>query len=166
MATEEKKTTGSEMKKVEPARALRPFEDMDRLFDKFMSRGWFSPFQMEWPTLPASAMPFEGKTPNVDVIDRDDDVVVKAELPGVDKKDIDISVTQNTVTIKGKTSHEHKEEKGDYYRCEISRGSYSRTLSLPADVDEEKAKAVYKDGILELVLPKLKKSKRHSIKVE
>jgi HSP20 family protein len=100
------------------------------------------------------------------VIDRDNEVVVKAELPGVDKKDIDISVTQNTVTIKGTTSHEEKEEKGDYYRCEISRGSYSRTLSLPADVDEEKTKAEFKDGILELTMPKKKKSKRHTIKVE
>jgi HSP20 family protein len=100
------------------------------------------------------------------VIERDDAVIVKAELPGVDKKDIDVSVTSNTVTIKGSTSHEEKEEKGDYYRCEMSRGSYSRTLSLPADVDEGKAKAKLKDGILELTLPKVKKSKRQSIKVE
>jgi HSP20 family protein len=93
-------------------------------------------------------------------------VIVKAELPGVDKKDLDISVTQNTVTIKGTTSHEEKEEKGDYYRCEMSHGSYSRTLSLPADVDEKKSKAKFKNGVLELTLPKLKKSKRHTVKVE
>ena len=74
------------------------------------------------------ATPYEGKTPSVDVIERDNEIMVKAELPGVDKKDLDISVTSNTVTIKGSTSHEEKEEKGDYYRCEISRGSYSRTL--------------------------------------
>jgi len=166
MATEMKKASKSEVQKVEPARAVSPFEEMDRLFDNFMTRNWFSPFQMEWPALPKTSMPFEGRTPHVDVIDRDDEVVVKAELPGVNKKDLEISMTQNTVTIKGHTSHEEKEEKGNYYRCEMTRGSYARTLSLPADVDEDKAKASFKDGILELTLPKLKKSKRRTIQVE
>jgi len=75
-------------------------------------------------------------------------------------------VTKNTVTIKGSTSHEEKEEKGDYYRSEMSRGSYSRTLALPSDVEADKAKAKFKDGVLELTLPKLKKAKRRSVKVE
>ncbi|MDH5370756.1 MAG: Hsp20/alpha crystallin family protein [Gammaproteobacteria bacterium] len=68
--------------------------------------------------------------------------------------------------MKGSTSHEEKEEKGDYYRSEISRGNYSRTLSLPAEVDEGKTKAKFKNGILKLTLPKLKKSKRHNVKIE
>jgi len=103
--------------------------------------------------------------PRVDIVDRDDELVVKAESPGVDKKDLDISVTDNAVTIKGSTSHEEKEEKGDYYRCEISSGAYSRTLVLPSEVEADKAKANFKDGVLELTLPKLKKAKRHTIKV-
>lgn len=165
MAKEEKKESKQEVQKVEPAQVMSPFEEMERMFDDYFSRGWMRPFRMDWPSFPKMKA-FEGKIPSVDVIDRDNEVIIKAELPGVDKKDIDISVTANTVTIKGSTSHEEKEEKGDYYRCEISRGSYSRTLSLPADVDEEKTKAKFKDGILELTLPKLKKSKRHTIKVE
>ncbi len=80
-------------------------------------------------------------------------MVVKAELPGVDKKAPDISVNSSSVTIKGKASHEEKEEKGDYYHCEISRGEYSRTLPLPAEVDEGKVEAKFKDGILELTMP-------------
>ena len=132
----------------------------------YFSQGWLRPFHTQWPSFSRQAQPFEGKSPSVDVIDRDDVIIVKAELPGVDKKDINVSVTSNTVTIKGSTRHEEKEEKGDFYRCEISRGSYSRTLSLPAEVDEEKTKAKVKDGILELTLPKLTKSKRHSVKVE
>ena len=166
MAKVEKKESKQEVQKVEPAHAMSPFEEMERMFDNYFSRGWLRPFSMEWPSFPKGAAPFEGKTPKVDVIDRDNEVMVKAELPGVDKKDLDVTVTQNTVTIKGSTSHEEKEEKGDYYRCELSRGSYSRTLSLPADVDEEKTKARFKDGILELTLPKVKKSKRHTVKVE
>ncbi len=166
MADEDNKEGKKEVKKVETAQVLSPFEEMERMFDNYISRGWMHPFRMDWPSFSRQAQAFEGKTPSVDVIERDDEVIVKAELPGVDKKDIDISVTNNTVTIKGSTSHEEKEEKGDYYRCEISRGSYSRTLSLPTDVDESKAKAKLRDGILELSLPKLTKSKRKSIKVE
>jgi len=164
MAHDTKKEEKTKMQNAKPAHALSPFEEMDRLFDAYFSSGWLRPFQ--WPSMTKTMAPFEGRIPSVDVIDRDSEVVVKAELPGVDKKDLDISVTQNSVTIKGSTRHEEKEEKGDYHRCEISRGSYSRTMTLPADIDEENTKATFKDGVLELVLPKLKKTKRHSVKVE
>jgi HSP20 family protein len=93
-------------------------------------------------------------------------VVIKAELPGVEKKDLDVSVTETSVTIKGTTSHEEKEEKGDFYRCEISRGAYARTVGLPSYVDADKAKASFKDGVLELTLPKVEKSKRRSIEIK
>jgi HSP20 family protein len=161
-----------EIQKAQPARALSPFEAMDRMMDQMFEshfpRGWLRPFRMEWPAMSEGMAPFEGKTPKVDVIDRDDEVVVKAELPGVDKKDVDVSVTRNTVTIKGATSHEEKEEKGHYYRCEMSRGAYARTVMLPSEVDESKAKAKFKDGVLELTLPKQEKAKakRHTVKVE
>lgn len=166
MATAEKKRVSKELNKAEPAQVMTPFEDMERLFDRLMTRRWLRPFQLEWPEFPKVSFPLEGLTPSVDVIDRDHEIVVKAELPGVDKKDLDVSVTQNSVTIKGSTSREAKEEQGDYYRCEISRGSYLRTLSLPAAVDEKNTKAKFKDGVLELTLPKLEKSKRRTIKVE
>lgn len=104
--------------------------------------------------------------PKVDVIDRDDEVVVRAEIPGVAKDDLDISVTDNTVTIKGETKRESKEEKGDYYRCEISRGTFARTLPLPANVDSDSAKAKFEDGVLELTIPKVEKAKRRTIKVD
>ncbi len=155
-----------EVEKVQPARALNPFEEMERLFESSFPRGWMHPFQLNWPSWSEKMAPFEGKTPSVDVIDRENEVVIKAELPGVDKKDLEISVTRNTVAINGTTSHEEKEEKGDYYRSEISRGSYSRRLALPADVDEDKAKAQFKDGVLTLTLPKVEKAKRKTIKVE
>lgn len=164
MSKETKKEGKAQMQKAEPAHVLSPFEEMDRLFDTYFSRGWLHPFQ--WPSLPKATTPFEGRMPNIDLIDRENEFVIKAELPGVDKKDLDISVTANSVTIKGSTRHEEKEEKGDYYRCEISRGSYARTMSLPADVDEEHTKATFKDGVLELTLPKLKKTKRHNVTVE
>jgi HSP20 family protein len=166
MAKEAKKESKQVMQKAEPKHALSPFEEMDRMFEDYFSRGWMRPFPWKWPSLGEMAKPFEGKMPKVDVIERDDEVVVKAELPGVEKKDIDVSVTENSVTIKGSTSHEEKEEKGDYYRCEISQGAYSRTVGLPSYVDADKAKANFKDGILELTLPKVEKSKRRTIEVK
>lgn len=164
MANETKKEAKSKMQKAKSGHVLSPFEEMDRLFDAYFSRGWLQPFQ--WPGLPKMPAPFEGRIPSVDVIDREEEIVVKAELPGVEKKDLDVSVTRNSVTIKGSTRHEEKEEKGDYHRCEISRGSYARTLSLPEDIDEDKTRATFRDGILELNLPKLNKSKRRSVKVD
>lgn len=148
------------------SRALGPFDEMERFFDNFFPRGWMSPFRRDWPAVPDFRMPFEAKMPRVDVIDRDDEIVVRAETPGVEKKDLDVSLTDNTVTIKGTSKHEKTVEKGDYYRAEMSRGSFARTVGLPGDVDGSKAKAVFKDGILELVLPKVEKSKRRTVKVE
>ena len=72
----------------------------------------------------------------------------------------------DSVTIRGETRKETKEEKGDYHRCEISHGSFSRTVALPAAVDGAKAAAIFKDGILELTLPKVQATKRHKIAVK
>ncbi len=165
MAEQKEKKGKQELQESRPARALDPFEEMERLFGSFYPRGWLRPFRSEWPAW-GEMKAFGGKIPSVDLIERDKEIIVKAELPGVDKKDLDISVSENTVTIRGRTSHEEKEEKGDYYRSEISRGEYSRTLTLPSAVDESKAKASFKDGILKLTLPKQKESKRKKIDID
>lgn len=158
--------SGTEIEKTAPQKGLSSFEELDRMFDDFFSRGWMRPFRFghpSWSHLPA---PFEGRRPQVDIVDRDDEVFIKAELPGVDKDDVDITLTDNSVTIKGSTKAEEKEEKGDYHRCEISQGSFSRTLSLPAEVDTDKARAKFKHGVLKLTIPKVKKSKHKTVKVE
>ena len=145
---------------------MTPFEEMERLFEGFMPTDWSRPIQWEWPRMARARMPFEGKLPNIDVVDRETEILLRAELPGVDKKDLDISVSDDSVTIKGSTKQESKEEKGDYYRCEITQGSFARTIALPCTVSSEKGKASFKDGMLELVLPKTAPAKRRSIKVE
>lgn len=158
----------TEEKKALPARPLTPFEEMehmmDRMFGSVFPRGWLRPFRSDRPLLAELAA--EAWLPKVDVIERDEEVVVRAEVPGVDKKDLDISLTQTSVTIKGQSSHEEKEEKGNYYRCEMSRGSFVRTVALPSDIDTEKTKASFKDGVLELTMPKVEKAKRRSIKLQ
>lgn len=170
MAEKEKKSEVVPVKKeaarAEPQHLLSPFEDMERLMEDFFPRSWLRRYKHEWPSFGTLSQPFKGQMPKVDIIDRDDEIFIRAELPGVDKKDIDISMTDNTVTIKGETSKEEKEEKGDYYRCETSRGSYTRTLSLPAGVNAEKTSATFKDGVLELTMPKMEQAKRRNIEVK
>lgn len=147
-----------------PSSLMRPFDEMEKMFDEFMSRNWLHPMRYpSWSHLPE---PFQGRMPHVDIIDRDNEIIVKAELPGVEKEDLDISLSDQSITIKGTTKAEEKEEKGDYYRCEISQGSFSRTLSLPAEVDTENAKASFDKGVLELSVPKIKRAKRRSVKVD
>jgi HSP20 family protein len=148
-------------------RALSPFEEMEQMFGSMFPRRLRGrPFEWEWPSWAEMSALAESKLPRMDIIERDNEVVVRAELAGVDKKDIDVSVTDNTVMIKGSTKEEHKEEKGDYFRSEIKQGSFSRVAALPCDVDGDKAKAKFSDGMLELVIPKLEGSKRRNIKVD
>jgi HSP20 family protein len=175
MATEEKMEIstaekGKEIRKPVPARAMSPFDEMDRMMERMIEgvfpRGWVRPWQQEWPAWSRLPAPFEGRLPTVDVIDRENEVVVRAEVPGVEKKDLDVSVAEDTVTIKGSTRREEKEEKGDYHRREIVSGSFARTVTLPAVVDTAKAKASFKDGILELTLPKIEKARKRKVDIE
>ncbi len=163
----ERKEVAEKTQEARPVRVSTPFDEMEqlmeRLFGALTPRGWLRPWRFEWPAWPELV---EQRLPRVDIIDRDDEVVVRAELPGVDKKDLEVSMSENSLTIKGSTRREEKEERGDYYRHEISRGSFARTVSLPTEVDGEHAKAAFKDGVLELVLPKREKARRFSIKVE
>jgi HSP20 family protein len=141
-------------------RMPRPaFGSFERMFDDFFGRRWMRPAGWERPFAELPAFP------SVDVIDRDDELVVRAEVPGYKKEEIEVSVADGLLTIKGETRAEEKVEKGNYYRCEISHGAFSRSIGLPAAVDDTKAKASMKDGMLELTLPKREKSKRHSISI-
>lgn len=159
------KSTISKTGKGMHVRPPGPFEEMERMFGRVFPSVGMRPAGWEWPSL-LDMNSFEGKLPRMDIVERDNEVLVRAELAGVDKKDIDVSVTDNTVTIKGCTKHETKEEKGDYFRSETRQGAFSRTVTLPCDVEGKKAEAHFEDGMLELTIPKLEGSKRHTIAVE
>lgn len=145
---------------------LHPLSEAEQLFERILGRRW--PTLMRWHDSPLLNGRFEDlalRMPNVDVIDRDTEIVVRAEVPGIDKKNLDISLTDNLLTIKGHTQTEKKEEKGDYHRHEISSSSFARSVTLPCAVDASKANAALKDGVLEINLPKLESSKRRNISV-
>lgn len=131
--------------------ARAPFAgEVDRMLGHFLKRTW---------------MPREAFMPSVDVVNCDDEVVVRADVPGYAKEDLEISVSEGTLTLKGTTASEKKQEKGEYYFSEIVRGSFLRTLPLPAAVDEKRAVATVKDGVLELKLPKVESATRHTIAI-
>jgi HSP20 family protein len=105
-------TKGKEVQRAESPRMLSPFEEMDRWFENAFPRGWMRPFQWgEWPMWGELARPFEARIPRVDVIDRDEEVMLRAELPGIEKKDLDISVTDNAVSIKATSVLRKKKKK-------------------------------------------------------
>lgn len=140
-----------------------PWGEMDRFFEGAFPRNLFRFGRWPWPEWTPR---FESRLPAVDVIDRPDHILVRAEIPGVKKEDLDVSVSDNMVTIRATSRFEEEKEEGEYYRREMRQGEYSRSIPLPADVDSAEARASFKDGILELTLPKTAPSKRRSIKVE
>jgi HSP20 family protein len=159
-----KKTTAATSKEVSVKRAASPFEEMERLFSELMGSRLLRPSSWEWPEhLPR---PFTGQWPRVDIIDQDKEVIVKVEAPGVDKDDLEVTVTDHTLSIKGQTSHESKEEEAGYFRREISSGSFRRTMALPQGVDPAKAQASFDNGILRVSIPKTQVAKKRTVKVD
>jgi HSP20 family protein len=139
---------------ISPWRPFRELEEWERRFDDLFGR-------------PLWRLPVEerGWMPAVDVFEKEDRFVVKAELPGMKEEDIDVSVVGDTLSIRGekKTETEIKEE--DYYRCERSYGSFYRSIPLPSNVDANKIEASFEDGVLEVALPKSAKIKPKKIAV-
>ncbi|MEF3192623.1 MAG: Hsp20/alpha crystallin family protein [Halothiobacillaceae bacterium] len=154
------------MRKEPPVRALTPFEEMERLFESFFPRrGWIWPL-LDRPMWGEMMATMEARFPKMDVIDREGEVVVRAELPGFSKDEIEVSLMGEDLVIKGASRHEKvADEKGRYHRREISSQSFERSITLPAAVDAEKATSSFKDGVLELTLPKREKVKQHKIAI-
>ncbi len=110
---------------------------------------------------------FKEKYPKIDLKETDKEIIINAEIPGVDKKDIKVDVNDNLLTISFEKKQEKDEkDKGGWRIIERSYGSFSRTITLPASVKNDGAKASYKDGVLKIVLPKEKESKTTQIKID
>lgn len=157
------KKKSKELVKAEPARPLSPFEEVERRFEDFFRKP-FSLFGPSW--LPRLKMPeFEETTPSVDIFEEGTDMVMKAELPGMKKEEIEVNVSGDRIIISGEKKREEKVEKKNYYRLERSYGSFSRSFTLPSGVQADKIKAQFKDGILEVRIPKTEEAKKKEIKV-
>ena len=155
-----------ELVRAEKPRFVTPFEDMEKWFEE----SWMRPFSLLRSPLWTGLRPAEFKefSPTIDVYEEDEDIVVKADLPGVKKSDVTIDISDNMLTISGEKKHEDKVEKKDYYRYESSYGRFSRSFELPGGMDMGKAKAHLGNGVLEIRIPKsaeaVQKSKTIAIK--
>ncbi|MEO0098077.1 MAG: Hsp20/alpha crystallin family protein [candidate division WOR-3 bacterium] len=142
---------------LEPWRPFRELEEEIReTLDEFFGRS------RRFPRLVGE---FE---PAVEMYEKGEDLIIKADIPGVEKEDLSVSVGEDTVTIKGEVKRDEEVKEKDYYRRERVYGAFSRTLPLPVEVDAQKAKATYRNGVLTLTLPKKKTEKeiKTEIKIE
>lgn len=150
------------MERWRPRRSLLPWspsremEDLQRRLEDFWSF---------WPSL--GRFPFESKewVPAIDMYEKNDKYMVKAEVPGMKEEDVDVSVVGDRLTIRGEKKAESEVKEGDYYRSERSYGSFFRSIDLPADADPGKIEASYDDGVLEVTIPKTAAVKPKKVKV-
>jgi HSP20 family protein len=130
--------------------------EMNRLFDFSFFKGTdedSSLWKSQW-------------APAIDVFDSKDSLVIKADLPGLNKDEIDVSIQDNILTIRGEKKQEFKNKENNYLRSERFYGIFHRAIALPAEVDRAKIQASFKDGVLELTLPKSEESKPKQIKID
>ena len=130
-------------------------------FSDLMEDFWRSPFE-SFPLSPFTRSEF----PSIDLSEDDQKIEVKAEMPGLEAKDVNISVDKGILTLQGEKKLEDEEKRGNYRRIECSYGSFYRTIPLPSEVDENKIKAQYKNGILTIIMPKTEEYKAKQIEIE
>ncbi|MDK2902573.1 MAG: hypothetical protein PWP48_1598 [Clostridiales bacterium] len=146
-----------------------PFNELDRQISS-LRRSMNRLFNelMDWTE---SVIPYGEKGTafgdvRVDVMERDNDILIKADVPGLDEKNLDIEVTENDVTISGKYEEETKDEGKGYIVHERRSGAFSRTVPINVDIVPEQAKATFKNGVLEITIPKAESAKRKAVKVK
>ena len=136
---------------------------MGEFFEDFPPRRWmetFEPFGWKWPM----GIDFE-RSFRIDVLDHEKELVVRAELPGVEKDDVEVTISGDRLTIEAEREFEEEESKETFYRHELGYGELMRTIALPVEVDVEHIDAELKDGILTVTLPKIQAAARHTVKV-
>jgi len=138
-----------------------PFRDMNVLQDR-MNR-LFEDAGHGWRSSEPSAT--TAWSPAVDIFEAGGEIVVKAELPGMERKDITLNLEKNVLTLKGERRFDKETKEENYHRVERAYGGFSRSFSIPATVDDEKIRADYKDGVLKIILPKKEQLKPKQIQI-
>ena len=154
----------AELVKKEETRPASYFDEMEGYFDKFFRHPFSMMSKPMWPGPSFAKM--DDISPSVDIFEEGGDVVVKADIPGISKDDLNVSITENTLTLSGEKKQEEKVEKKNYHRVERSYGSFCRSFRLPANVNSDKAEASFKKGVLEIRMPMTKESKQKKIAIK
>ncbi len=166
MADERKEMTVKEAesgRKQALQRHTSPFDELEHMFDELLQRRFFNP-----PWFPRFKVFEQGDvSPSVDMFEEGDELIIKAEIPGMCKDDISVDFSGDIITISGEKTAEERTQRKDFYRLERSFGAFSRKLRLPVEVDLDKTKASFVDGVLEIRMPKseIEKQKVRKISV-
>ena len=144
---------------VSPFRAFqRMADEMDRMFEDFgLGRRLARPFSRETGT--------DIWAPDVEVFQKNNELTIRADLPGLKREDVTVDITDNDVCIQGERKHEKEEEREGYYRSERGYGSFSRVIPLPEGAITDQAKANFKDGVLEITMPAPPASKGRRLEI-
>ena len=158
------------LRKIEPRkgaidvrRTMPLTRNMEEFFEDFPARRWmetFEPFGWKWPAGIDDERAFR-----LDIVDREKELFVRAELPGVEKDDVKVTIAGDRLMIEAEREFEEEDEKEDFYRLELGYGKLMRTVVLPVEVDADKIHAELKEGILNVTLPKIRVAERHTVKV-
>lgn len=119
-----------------------------------------------FPVLSQSSNKPVGFVPAVDVYQDKNSITVETSLPGINPENVEIAIENDVLTIKGKVEHKQEVEEKDYYRKEVRKGSFYRSINLPTHVVGDKAEAIYENGILKITAPKFEGSKQKTIKIK
>ena len=138
-----------------------PFNELNRIRNEIY-RIFEDPFGFS----PAASDLFEGWTPPLDIYEDKDKITVRAELPGMKKEDIDVSVVGDMLTISGERREEKEKQQGETYRSERYLGRFQRSITLPTEVDPNKIQATYKDGLLAIMLNKSEQARRKRVEIQ
>lgn len=158
---------GTELAAPLGSRLFGPLEEAERLMERLMPNNWMRSMHWNWPLWGALEENWnESRVPSLEILDRDQDMLMRVEMPGVERKDVSVSLTDHTLCIEGQVTHTERVSRGESYRSEIRHGNFVRKLSIPDIVDPGKITASLKDGILEVVLPKLESLQRRAIPVK
>lgn len=139
-------------------------KNVEKWFDEFFEEPHFPATWMRMPSLKKLKM-MEEFSPSVDMFDNKDEIVLKAELPGMKKEDVNVSITEDSISIKGEMKKEEETKEDDYYYSERTYGSFSRILPLPYKIKANKVDAKFSDGLLEIHMPKADESKPKEVKI-
>jgi HSP20 family protein len=148
---------------IDVRRTMPLTHSMGEFFEDFPPRRWmetFEPFGLKWPV----GIDYE-RAFRLDIVDRDKELIVRAELPGVEKDDVEVTIAGDRLMIEAEREFEEEDEKENFYRHEMGYGKLMRTVALPVEVDPENIHAELTEGILKVTLPKIRVAEKHTVKV-
>ncbi|MBP1728179.1 MAG: moleuclar chaperone Hap20 [Deltaproteobacteria bacterium] len=159
---EDKKVVPAEKPARELQRKESPFDEIEHMFDDFLNRRFLMPSlfpRLKRPDLAEVAT-------SIDMFEEGNDLVVKAELPGIKKEDLNVDLKDNFITISGEKKSEERTDRVDFHRVERSFGTFVRRLRLPVEIKADKVKASFSDGVLEIRMPKSEAVKQNVRKIK